>query len=206
MLLREYRVDAAFDEMFLPDEESRRAHYADLYDGLARLTPESFADKSSFAGACYLSEGITFAHDGREQTFPFDLLPRLVATSGTRSTSRGSASGSARWTCFSPTSTGRGASPRRGHPELAGGLLRRLYTGDGGHRATAPPLIPPFAGIDLIRDDAGAWRMLEDNLRTPSGLSYVVQNRAFMRRVFRRHSLPPRGPGGPGPTRSARQA
>ena len=41
-----------------------------------------------------------------------------------------------------------------------------------------------FAGIDLIRDDDGAWRVLEDNVRTPSGLSYVVQNRSFMRRVF----------------------
>jgi len=41
-----------------------------------------------------------------------------------------------------------------------------------------------LAGIDLVRDDRGTRRVLEDNLRTPSGLSYVVRNRAFMRRVF----------------------
>jgi len=40
------------------------------------------------------------------------------------------------------------------------------------------------AGIDLVRDDNGIWRVLEDNLRCPSGMSYVVQNRAFMRRAF----------------------
>ena len=45
-----------------------------------------------------------------------------------------------------------------------------------------------FAGIDLIRDDVGAWRVLEDNLRTPSGLSDVVQNRAFMGACSRRRS------------------
>ena len=39
-------------------------------------------------------------------------------------------------------------------------------------------------GIDLVRDDDGIWRVLEDNLRCPSGLSYVIQNRAFMRRAF----------------------
>ena len=78
MLFRDYRIDAAFDEMFAADGEPR-AHYAELYDGLSRLTSAAFADKCTLAGACYLSEGITFAHDGREQAFPFDLLPRLVA-------------------------------------------------------------------------------------------------------------------------------
>ena len=49
-----------------------------------------------------------------------------------------------------------------------------------------PPLgrFVHVAGIDLVRDDDGVWRVLEDNLRCPSGLSYVVQNRAFMRRAF----------------------
>ena len=49
-----------------------------------------------------------------------------------------------------------------------------------------PPLgrFVHVAGIDLVRDDDGTWRVLEDNLRCPSGLSYVVQNRAFMRRAF----------------------
>jgi uncharacterized circularly permuted ATP-grasp superfamily protein len=41
-----------------------------------------------------------------------------------------------------------------------------------------------MSGIDLVRDGDGVWRVLEDNLRSPSGLSYVVQNRAFMRRAF----------------------
>lgn len=52
-----------------------------------------------------------------------------------------------------------------------------------------------MAGIDLVRDDEGTWRVLEDNARVPSGLSYVVQNRAFMRRVFseafERHPIQP---------------
>ena len=51
-------------------------------------------------------------------------------------------------------------------------------------------VVPPLgrfvhvSGIDLVRGDDGTWRVLEDNLRCPSGLSYVIQNRAFMRRAF----------------------
>ncbi len=40
------------------------------------------------------------------------------------------------------------------------------------------------AGIDIVRDDLGVYRVLEDNLRVPSGISYVVENRAAMRRAF----------------------
>ncbi len=56
-----------------------------------------------------------------------------------------------------------------------------------------------LAGIDLVRDDGGVWRVLEDNLRCPSGLSYVVQNRAFMQRAlpeaFADHHVEPVGHG-----------
>jgi len=56
MLFREYRVDAAFDEMFAADGEPR-AHYADLFDGLSRFTPEAFADKCTLAGALLSERG-----------------------------------------------------------------------------------------------------------------------------------------------------
>jgi len=183
MLFREYRVDEAFDEMFGPDGQPR-AHYADLYDGLARLTPESFADKSELAGACYLAEGITFAHHGHEQTFPFDLLPRLVADHEWQTLEQGLRQRVRALDMFLADVYGR----RRAIHD--GVIPNWLVVSCGGYMREMAGIEPPhgrwvhFAGIDLIRDDAGAWRVLEDNLRTPSGLSYVVQNRAFMRRVF----------------------
>ncbi len=183
MLFREYRVDAAFDEMFAADGEPR-AHYVDLFEGLSRFTPEAFADKCTLAGACYLSEGITFAHDGREHTFPFDLLPRLVADHEWRSIDLGLTQRVRALDLFLADVYG----PQRAIHD--GVVPNWLVVSCSGYMREMAGIEPPtgrwihFAGIDLIRDDDGAWRVLEDNVRTPSGLSYVVQNRSFMRRVF----------------------
>jgi uncharacterized circularly permuted ATP-grasp superfamily protein len=183
MLFHEYRVDAAFDEMFDP-EGAPRPHYADLFEGLSRFTPESFADKCSLAGACYLSEGITFSHHGREQTFPFDLLPRLVADHDWRTIEQGLSQRVRALDRFLADVYG----PQRAIHD--GVVPNWLVVSCSGYVREMAGIEPPsgrwvhFAGIDLIRDDAGTWRVLEDNVRTPSGLSYVVQNRAFMRRVF----------------------
>lgn len=183
MLFQGYQVDESFDEMFAA-EGVPRTHYADLYDGLTRFTPEAFADKASLASACYLSEGITFAHEGREQTFPFDLLPRLVAQSEWRTIEQGLRQRVRALDLFLADVYG----PQRAVHE--GVVPNWLIVSCGGYMREMAGIDPPngrwvhFAGIDLVRDDNGTWRVLEDNLRTPSGLSYVVQNRAFMRRVF----------------------
>ena len=183
MLFSDYQVDTAFDEMFAAEGEPR-SHYAELYDGLSRFTPAAFADKCTLAGACYLSEGITFAHDGREHTFPFDLLPRLVAEHEWRSIEAGLTQRVRALDRFLADVYG----PQRAIHD--GVVPNWLLVSCGGYMREMAGIEPPrgrwihFAGIDLIRDDDGRWRVLEDNVRTPSGLSYVVQNRAFMRRVF----------------------
>jgi uncharacterized circularly permuted ATP-grasp superfamily protein len=170
MLFHEYRVDAAFDEMFDP-EGAPRPHYADLFEGLSRFTPESFADKCSLAGACYLSEGITFSHHGREQTFPFDLLPRLVADHEWRTIEQGLSQRVRALDRFLADVYG----PQRAIHD--GVVPNWLVVSCSGYVREMAGIEPPsgrwvhFAGIDLIRDDAGTWRVLEDNVRTPSGLS-----------------------------------
>jgi uncharacterized circularly permuted ATP-grasp superfamily protein len=178
-----YSVDGHFDEMFEAPALPRH-HYAPLFDGLARLRPSTFARKAELAGACYLTEGITFAHEGREQPFPFDLLPRLIPPADWEVLERG--------LCQRVRALDRFIddvySERRC---VADGVVpNALLVSCGGYMREMRGLRPPrgrwvhFAGIDLVRDADGVWRVLEDNLRTPSGLSYVVQNRVFMRRVF----------------------
>ena len=148
------------------------------------LRPSAFAARSALVDQAYLSQGITFDHGGREQPFPFDLLPAPYP----------------RERVGAPRGRARAARP--GPRPLRGGSLRRppvdrrrrrpnalVSTCEGYVRAMAgvePPLggYVHVSGIDLVRDDDGTWRVLEDNLRCPSGLSYVIQNRAFMRRAF----------------------
>ena len=101
-----------------------------------------------------------------------------------RSCSAASSSASRRWRCSSPTST---ATPRSSATACCpGGLITSC---EHFHR-TAAGLVPPngvrihVAGIDLVRDEQGVFRVLEDNLRNPSGVSYVMENRRTMARVF----------------------
>src|SRR6476660_10492082 len=67
-----------------------------------------------------------------------------------------------------------------------------MVLGAAGYRPMLRGVRPPggvrihISGIDLIRDPAGTWRVLEDNLRTPSGVSYVMENRQLSKRMFPR--------------------
>lgn len=182
-LFTDYRVDEFFDEMFESPDRPREP-YARLYSGLRTLPPSAFAARSALVDRAYLTQGITFAHGGREQAFPFDLLPRLIPAD--------------EWTHLE---SGLAQRVRALDLFIADIYCERRAITDGvvpnalvstceGYAREMVGVRPPLgrfvhvAGIDLVRDDEGVWRVLEDNLRCPSGLSYVVQNRAFMRRAF----------------------
>ncbi len=182
-LFEGYQPEGAFDEMFVAERAPRRS-YEELFRGLSRMSAELFAQKNALADACYLTEGITFAHNGREQPFPFDLLPRLVAATEWAHIQAGLAQRVRALDLFLADVYGS----RRCITD--GVVPNRLIVSCDGYAREMVGIEPPlgrfahFAGIDLVRDVRGDWRVLEDNLRTPSGLSYVVQNRTFMRRVF----------------------
>ena len=76
-LFTDYETDGYFDEMFEAPDRPRRS-YERLFSGLKALRPSTFAERSAMVDKAYLTQGITFAHGGREQPFPFDLLPRLI--------------------------------------------------------------------------------------------------------------------------------
>jgi len=176
-------VDGFFDEMFEGADRPRPA-YAGLFAGLRRLRPSAFAAKSALADRCYLTQGITFAVGGREQAFPFDLLPRLIPADEWTVLERGLVQRVRALDRFVADVYGSRRAIRDGVVPNA------LVVTSQGYQREMAGVEPPagryvhLAGIDLVRDLRGVWRVLEDNLRAPSGLSYVIQNRAFMRRVF----------------------
>lgn len=178
-----YELADFHDEMFRADGTPRHA-YERLHRGLSKLGPSVFSAKSALASRAYLSQGITFDHDGREHPFPFDLVPRLIPADEWQHVSDGLAQRVLALDAFVADVYGE----RRAVKE--GVVPNRLVVSCTGYVREMVGVRPPLgrfvhlAGIDLIRDDDGVWRVLEDNLRSPSGLSYVVQNRSFMRRVF----------------------
>jgi hypothetical protein len=132
----------------------------------------------------FSERGVTFAHSGEERPFPLDVVPRLIGAMEWDLSRAGSASACTPSKPSSPTSTVRAASS----PNDV--IPRSVVTSSPHFCRPAFAVDPPngvritVAGIDLVRDEVGDFRVLEDNVRIPSGVSYVIENRRAMTQTF----------------------
>ncbi len=184
-----YQLDNAYDEMFEPEGSSRN-HYNALYQRVLDLTQEELKHRQQEADLSFLHQGITFTvygrSEGTERIFPYDLLPRIITA--------------AEWTTIE-----RGLTQRITALNL---FLQDIYHDQ---RIIRDGIVPPeliftsqhfrremrglrvrrdlyvsVCGTDLIRVPNGDFVVLEDNLRVPSGVSYMLSNRQVSKLVFPR--------------------
>ncbi|MGO9660977.1 MAG: circularly permuted type 2 ATP-grasp protein [Acidimicrobiales bacterium] len=177
----------AWDEMFeVPERDalSPRRHYLALYDVLGTLSAEEYRARCIARDRSFRDQGITFSLSGEERPFPLDLVPRVVPAEEWQTIESGVAQRVRALEAFLADIYGPGQI-------FADGVLsRRLVLSSSHFHREAANLSPPngvrvqVAGIDLVRDGAGHYLVLEDNLRTPSGISYVIENRRAMTHVF----------------------
>jgi len=178
----------AWDEMFESGASgeplSPRPHYVPLHDVLGTLSSEDYGARCLARDRSFRDQGITFSLSGEERPFPLDLVPRVIPAAEWQVIESGVVQRVRALEAFLADIYG----PRQ---ILADGVLpRRLVLSSTHFHREAANLSPPnrvriqVAGIDLVRDTAGRYRVLEDNLRTPSGISYVVENRRAMTHVF----------------------
>ena len=176
-----------WDEMFQPDGVPR-PHYAALAAHLARLSAEEVARGQAAADRAFRGRGITFAvHDdptGIEKILPFDLIPRLILDEDWGRIERGLEQRVRALNLFLDDIYHR-------QRILADGTLdAELVLGSPGYRREFHRLDVPLGvythivGSDLVRDEHGDFYVLEDNLRTPSGVSYLIENRRVLKRVW----------------------
>ncbi len=162
-----------------------RAPYKGIYTELAPTGPDELEARSDALGRAFVDQGITFSLSGEEERpFPLDLVPRVISA--------------AEWAKLERGITQRVIALERFLDDIYGdqeilrdGIIpRRLVTSCEHFHREAAGISPPngvrihVAGIDIIRDAQGTFRVLEDNLRSPSGVSYVMENRRVMTRVF----------------------
>ncbi len=190
LLFSGYEPGSFYDELIAPNGQPRPCAVA-MYDNLANMPLDVFDERRKLADLSYLVQGITFTvySDGRgtERLFPFDLVPRIIPRS--------------EWDVIE-----RGLAQRVKAINL---YLQDIY---GTQRVLKDKIIPRnlvysckhfrremvglnvprdiyvhISGIDLVRDSrTGQYLVLEDNARSPSGISYVLENRLVMRRTFPR--------------------
>ena len=179
-------IDGVFDEMM--SDDIVRNHYQDFVGAFSKFDVTEMDQKNDLAKKLFMTQGITFTvyndGEGIEKIFPFDVVPRIIQ--------------SAEWDFIE-----KGIKQRLKALNI---FLKDVY-----HQQfiikdevlpsslvyTCPNYLReminvdvPFdiythiSGIDLIRDYDGSYYVLEDNLRTPSGVSYMLENRKMSYRLF----------------------
>ncbi len=185
-LLKKYNGCISWDEML--SDDAVREPYRKLFESIGRLSVDTLRQKDLQASQLFMNQGITFTvysdNEGIERIFPFDIIPRIITA--------------AEW-----QEVESGIRQRLKALNL---FLKDIYHDqqilkDGIIPASLIASCPHFtrevfgihvpydiyvhiSGIDLIRGDNGRFYILEDNLRTPSGVSYMLENREVTKRLF----------------------
>ncbi len=187
-LFEGYDPGSYYDEMFCAPGQPR-SYYAKMFQKLAAMAPAQFEERRQLADLAFLMQGITFTvySDGRgtERLFPFDLIPRILPRSEWDRIERGLSQRVVALNLFLQDIYGkqRILKDRQIPRELVYSCqhFRREMMGIEVPRG----IYTHISGIDLVRDSkTGEFMVLEDNVRTPSGVSYVLENRLVMTRTF----------------------
>ena len=168
-----------FDEMF-SGAGKVRSNYRQIESVLASMTKSELIGRTEALASSYLAQGVTFDFAGEERPFPLDAVPRVIAREEWSYLEAGIKQRVKVLEAFLADVYGKQNAIRDG--VIPAGLIA---TSEHFHRAAAG--IDPangvriqVSGIDLIRDEIGDWKVLEDNVRVPSGVSYVISNRRVM--------------------------
>jgi uncharacterized circularly permuted ATP-grasp superfamily protein len=181
-LLAGYR-SPAYDEM-VDAQGLPYPHTKSLHEALQLLSAADLTERGAVRARSFLEQGITFSSSGREWVFPLDLIPRLIPESEWEHIEAGVIQRVRALEAFLADVYGD-------RQVLADGVVpHSLVVTSSNFTRQAAGIRPPrgvrvhLAGIDLVRGSDGVIRVLEDNLRVPSGISYVVENREALTRVF----------------------
>jgi uncharacterized circularly permuted ATP-grasp superfamily protein len=182
-----YAVGVAWDEM-LTSSGRPRTPYKAVHHTLELMTSAGMKERADSLARTYLDQGVTFDHSGEEQPFPLDVVPRVISAHEWDVIESGVVQRVGALEAFLDDVYSReGEIPRA----VREGVIpwRLIASSHHYHRAVmgirpANGVRVHVAGVDLVRDEQGTFRVLEDNVRVPSGVSYVIANRRAMANVF----------------------
>ena len=188
-MFTDYKPTVGFDEYFCGETARPRADLAPLLASLGQMGLPELNRSHASASQLLRRLGATFRLNdsglkGSERILPFDPLPRLIGRSDWITLERGLLQRLEAIDCFLADIYG----PQQ---ILNDGVIpREDVESSSGWRPQMQGISLPLnrwchiSGLDLIRDGKGTWRVLEDNLRCPSGVAYFLENRRVMKRLF----------------------
>src|SRR6202142_4225357 len=180
-------ANTPYNEMYWR-QVAGRAHYLRYAQWLGEQPADRLAQKRAEADALFHRVGITFAvygqEEGSERLIPFDIVPRVLPREEWVRLEAGLKQRVRALNAFihdiyhDQQILKAGVIP----PEQI--LCNSQYRPEMQGIDVPGGIYAHIAGIDIVRDDAGEFRVLEDNLRVPSGVSYMLENRKMMMRLF----------------------
>ena len=187
MKFENYDPGQFYDELFQAPGQPR-PDAIPLVDRIEALPTEEVQRRHRAAQVALFKMGVTFNvyndDQGTEKIFPFDIIPRIVSADEWAVLERGLKQRICALNQFLADVYGD-------QKIINDGIIpRELVESASGFHPACMGLKPPqgiwchITGTDLVRDDAGDWYVLEDNLRCPSGVSYVLENRRVMKSTF----------------------
>ena len=180
-------IKGVWDEMYGADNHVRE-HYRKVIDYISGESSDDLNKKEELAKRLFMSQGITFtvynSGEGIEKIFPFDIIPRIITASEWAFIEKGIKQRLTALNHFLKDIYHNQFIVKDGVVPIdiiysCPHFLREMY------QLQVPfDIYVHIAGIDLIRDSDGTFYVLEDNLRTPSGVSYMLENREITKRLF----------------------
>ena len=188
-MFTDYKSSVGYDEYFCNRTGDPRADLDPLLTSLSQIGLQELNRSHASASHLLRRLGATFrlndsGQNGSERILPFDPLPRLISRSEWAILNKGLKQRLEAIDCF--------LADIYGAQKIIGdGVIpREDVESSSGWRPQLQGLTLPLnrwchiSGLDLIRDGQGTWRVLEDNLRCPSGVAYFLENRRVMKRLF----------------------
>jgi uncharacterized circularly permuted ATP-grasp superfamily protein len=180
-------ISGVWDEMY-NENHAIREHYQRVIAYLSKESADNLNKKEELARRLFMTQGITFtvynSGEGIEKIFPFDIIPRIITGAEWKLVESGIKQRLTALNLFLRDVYHDQFIIKDGIIPIdviysCPHFLREMYQLDVPH-----DIYVHIAGIDLIRDEKGDFYVLEDNLRTPSGVSYMLENREITKRLF----------------------
>ena len=186
LFLQYETYNGMYDEMCY--HQAIRSQYAKVFEDMGPLQVDTLQQKDLLAGELFMNQGITFTvysdDAGIERIFPFDIIPRILTATEWDHIEKGIKQRLRALNLFLKDiySTQQILKDKVIPAELIASCPH--YTREVFGIKVPHDLFIHISGIDLIRGDNGTFYILEDNLRTPSGVSYMLANREVTKRIF----------------------
>lgn len=177
------RATAAWDEMVAPGGDVRD-YYRGVHDTICALGLADLRARADALASTFLDRGVTFDLGGEERPWPLDIVPRIIDATEWAVIEAGVKQRVVALERFLADVYGPMSVVKDGVVPAAAVLSSPHYLRQAFGVEPSNGVRIHVSGIDIVRDVNGVFRVLEDNLRVPSGVSYVMENRLAMSQVI----------------------